>query len=61
MIARENNRNRKVRRPLRRPAKVEEIAVKAEGEIAKERLLLALQIAGTTLSDARKAIRGDDE
>jgi len=57
----ENNRNRKIRRPTERPAKIEEIAVKAEGEIAKERLLLALQIAGTTLSDARKAIRGDDE
>jgi hypothetical protein len=35
------------------------LQVKSEGEAAKERLMLALRIASTTLNDAQRIVRGD--
>jgi len=55
------NNKRPNRRRALRPPSVEELAKEAEGQLAKERLLLALRIAGTTLSEAQRVIRGDDE
>lgn len=37
----------------------EELARRAEGEAAKEKLMLALSIASSALSDAQKAVRDD--
>ncbi|MCI0488306.1 MAG: hypothetical protein L0229_17085 [Blastocatellia bacterium] len=55
------NNNGPKRRPVKRARSAKEIAAEAEGQAAKEQLLLALRIASTTLSEAQRVIRGDDE
>jgi hypothetical protein len=56
--------NRRPRRPSQMVARrsggnPDALQVKSEGEAAKERLMLALRIASTTLNDAQRIVRGD--
>ncbi len=55
------HRPRSVRKSARPDEPGINVAVKSEGEIAKEQLMLALHIASSTLGEAQKAVNGDDE